>query len=163
VSAVETGEGVATGAEQPRPERPARRAPQKPPRPRRGVAVNDPVADMLTRVRNATRARHDTVAIPTSRLKAELARILHAEGFISGYEIADRDLLVRLKYVGKESAITGLRRVSRPGLRAYARRTELPRVLGGLGVAIISTSSGLMSAREAQRRGLGGEILAHVW
>ncbi|MGH2500624.1 MAG: 30S ribosomal protein S8 [Candidatus Limnocylindria bacterium] len=128
------------------------------------MTVNDPVADLLTRVRNAVTARHETVAMPTSRMKLEVARILKAEGFIAGYEAAGGQLTVRLKYLGgKAGAVAGLRRVSRPGLRVYARKTEMPRVLGGLGIAIISTSSGVMTGREAAQRGLGGEVLAQVW
>ncbi|TMC80052.1 MAG: 30S ribosomal protein S8 [Chloroflexi bacterium] len=125
---------------------------------------NDPVADMLTRVRNAAGARHETVSIPTSRTKLEIARILRDEGFISGYEQPSaREILLRLKFVGKLPAVSGIRRISKPGLRVYARKTEIPRVLGGMGVAIISTSSGVMTGRQAERKGLGGEVLAYVW
>ena len=125
---------------------------------------NDPVADLLTRVRNAAGARHETVSVPASRMKAEVARILRDEGFISGYDQPNaRELVLRMKYVGKMPAVSGLRRISKPGLRVYARKSEMPRVLGGLGVAIVSTSSGLMTGREAQRKGLGGEVLAYVW
>jgi small subunit ribosomal protein S8 len=125
---------------------------------------NDPVADLLTRVRNAAGARHETVSIPTSRMKAEVARILRDEGFISGYEQPNaRELVLRMKYIGKLPAVAGLKRISKPGLRVYARKDEMPRVLGGLGVVIISTSSGLMTGREAERKGLGGEVLAYVW
>ncbi|TMC72197.1 MAG: 30S ribosomal protein S8 [Chloroflexi bacterium] len=125
---------------------------------------NDPVADLLTRVRNAAGARHETVSVPASRMKAEVARILRDEGFISGYDQPNaRELVLRMKYVGKIPAVSGLRRISKPGLRVYARKSEMPRVLGGLGVAIVSTSSGLMTGREAQRKGLGGEVLAYVW
>lgn len=164
--------------EPPRTERPRRITPK--PRHPRGVAVNDPVGDMLTRIRNAVGARHESVAIPTSRMKAEVARILKAEGFIAGYATeaagerkatkesevlpAGAQLVVRLKYIGgKTPALSGVRRISRPGLRVYARKTEMPRVLGGLGVAIVSTSAGLMTGREAERKGLGGEVLAYVW
>jgi len=147
-------------------ERPARKpaAPKKV-RPKGIGMPNDPVADLLTRVRNGTVARHETVSVPTSRMKAEVARILRDEGFISGYELSTngRELVMRMKYVGKLPAVSGLRRISKPGLRVYARKTEMPRVLGGLGVAIISTSSGLMTGREAERKGLGGEVLAYVW
>ena len=148
-----------------RSERPARKpAPPKKVRPKGIGMPNDPVADLLTRVRNAAVARHETVSIPTSRMKAEVARILRDEGYISGYEQPNaRELVLRLKYLGKTSAVAGLRRISKPGLRVYARKTEMPRVLGGLGVAIISTSSGLMTGREAERKGLGGEVLAYVW
>ncbi|MGH2471137.1 MAG: 30S ribosomal protein S8 [Candidatus Limnocylindria bacterium] len=125
---------------------------------------NDPVADLLTRVRNAAGARHETVSIPASRMKAEVARILRDEGYISGFEQPNaREIVLRMKYVGKLPAVSGLRRISKPGLRVYARKTEMPRVLGGLGVAIVSTSSGLMTGREAERKGLGGEVLAYVW
>ncbi|OLD33700.1 MAG: 30S ribosomal protein S8 [Chloroflexi bacterium 13_1_40CM_2_67_6] len=125
---------------------------------------NDPVADMLTRVRNAAGARHETVSVPTSRTKLEIARILRDEGFISGYEQPSaREILLRLKFVGKLPAVSGIRRISKPGLRVYARKTEMPRVLGGLGVVIVSTSSGVMTGRQAERKGLGGEILAYVW
>jgi small subunit ribosomal protein S8 len=131
----------------------------------KGIGMpNDPVADLLTRVRNAAGARHETVSVPTSRMKAEVARILRDEGFISGYEQPNaRELVLKMKYIGKLPAVAGLRRISKPGLRVYARKTEMPRVLGGLGVAIISTSSGLMTGREAERKGLGGEVLAYVW
>ena len=148
-----------------RPERPARKpaAPKKP-RPKHVGIPSDPVADMLTRVRNAAGARHETVSVPASRIKVEIARILREEGFIAGFEQpSERDLVLKMKFVGKLPAVSGLRRISKPGLRVYARKTEMPRVLGGLGVAIVSTSSGVMTGREAQRRGLGGEILAYVW
>ncbi|HEV8534237.1 MAG TPA: 30S ribosomal protein S8 [Candidatus Limnocylindria bacterium] len=125
---------------------------------------NDPVADLLTRVRNAAGARHESVTIPASRMKAEIARILRDEGFISGYEQPNaREIVLKMKFVGKLPAVSGLRRISKPGLRVYARKSEMPRVLGGLGVVIVSTSSGLMTGREAQRKGLGGEVLAYVW
>jgi small subunit ribosomal protein S8 len=146
-------------------ERPARKpAPPKKARPRAVSTPNDPVADLLTRVRNAAGARHETVSVPASRIKVEIARILREEGFIAGFEQpSERDLVLKMKFVGKLPAVSGLRRISKPGLRVYARKTEMPRVLGGLGVAIVSTSSGVMTGREAQRRGLGGEILAYVW
>ena len=148
-----------------RSERPARKpAPPKKARPKGIGMPNDPVADLLTRVRNAAGARHETVSVPASRMKAEVARILRDEGFISGYDQPNaRELVLRMKYVGKMPAVSGLRRISKPGLRVYARKSEMPRVLGGLGVAIVSTSSGLMTGREAQRKGLGGEVLAYVW
>lgn len=160
-----TGEAaVATeqGARAPAEPRARRAAAAKRPR-RRGVAVNDPVGDMLTRVRNAVGARHDTVEMPASRLKTEIARLLKAEGYIAGYEAAGANLVVHLKYAGKASALTGVERVSRPGRRVYARQGEIPRVLGGLGTAIVSTSAGVMTGREARRRRLGGEVLAQVW
>lgn len=144
---------------EPRVRRVAAKKPQK----RHGVAVNDPVGDMLTRLRNGAGARHETVEIPPSRLKAEIAKILKAEGYIAGFESSATALTLRLKYSGKNSAVTGIDRVSRPGRRLYARRDELPRVLGGLGIAIVSTSAGLMTGTEARRRRLGGEVLAKVW
>ena len=137
-------------------------APKKPAKPR-GVAVNDPIGDMLTRVRNAVGARHETVEIPASRLKAGVAKILEDEGYIAGVESTPTSLVLRLKYSGKTPALTGAARVSRPGRRVYARRSEIPRVLGGLGIAIVSTSSGVMTGSEARRKGLGGEVLAQVW
>ena len=147
-------------------ERPAKRvASTRKPRPRTVGVPNDPVGDMLTGVRNAAGARHDTVSMPTSRTKVEIARILKQEGFISSFEQPSaRELVLRMKYIGgKVPAVSGLRRISKPGLRVYARKTEMPRVLGGLGIAIVSTSSGLMTGREAERKGLGGEVLAYVW
>jgi small subunit ribosomal protein S8 len=146
-------------------ERPARKpAPPKKARPKGIGMPNDPVADLLTRVRNAATARHETVSVPASRMKAELARILRDEGYISGFEQPNaREIVMKLKYLGKTPAVAGLRRISKPGLRVYAQKTEMPRVLGGLGIAIISTSSGLMTGREAERKGLGGEVLAYVW
>jgi small subunit ribosomal protein S8 len=148
-----------------RSERPARKpAPPKKARPKGIGMPNDPVADLLTRVRNAATARHETVSVPASRMKAEVARILRDEGYISGYEQPNaREIVLRMKYIGKLPAVAGLRRISKPGLRVYAQKTEMPRVLGGLGIAIISTSSGLMTGREAERKGLGGEVLAYVW
>lgn len=146
-------------AAEPRPRKAAAKKPQR----RRGVAVNDPVGDMLTRLRNAIGARHETVEIPASRLKADIARILKAEGYVAGVEPSGQSLVVRLKYSGRTPALTGIDRVSRPGRRVYATRDEIPRVLGGLGVAIVSTSAGVMSGKDARRKGLGGEILANVW
>jgi len=135
------------------------------PRPRVVGVPNDPVADLLTRVRNAAGARHESVSIPTSRTKVEIARILKQEGFIASYDQPSaRELVLKMKYIGgKIPAVSGLRRISKPGLRVYARKTEMPRVLGGLGIAIVSTSSGVMTGREAERKGLGGEVLAYVW
>ena len=144
-------------------ERPRKAAPKKA-RPKGIGMPNDPVADLLTRVRNAATARHETVSVPASRMKAELARILRDEGYISGFEQPNaREIVMKMKYIGKVPAVAGLRRISKPGLRVYAQKTEMPRVLGGLGIAIISTSSGLMTGREAERKGLGGEVLAYVW
>ena len=148
-------------------ERPAakRVAPVRKPRPKIVGVPNDGVADLLTRVRNAAGARHDTVSMPTSRTKVEIAKILKSEGFISSFEQPSaRELVLKMKYIGgKVPAVSGLKRISKPGLRVYARKTEMPRVLGGLGIAIVSTSSGVMTGREAERRGLGGEVLAEVW
>ncbi|MDR0381872.1 MAG: 30S ribosomal protein S8 [Oscillospiraceae bacterium] len=132
------------------------------------MQITDPVADMLTRIRNANAARHDTVDIPASNLKRSIADILLEEGYIKNVQhIADSGqgvLRVALKYVGgKEKAITGLRRVSKPGLRVYAGADELPRVLRGLGIAIVSTSKGIMTDRKARAEHVGGEVLAFVW
>lgn len=126
--------------------------------------MNDSVADMLTRLRNGARARHETVPMPASKLKTEIAKILRAEGFIAGHEVQGETLVLRLKYLdGKIPAVTEVKRVSRPGLRVYAGRRELPRVRRGLGVTIVSTSRGLMTGADAARVGLGGEILCTVW
>ena len=133
--------------------------------------TTDPIADMLTRVRNANIAFHDTVVMPHSKLKAHIAEILKQEGYIAGFKVADapegqvgRVLTLDLKYgPNRERSIAGIKRVSKPGLRVYARSTELPTVLGGLGVAILSTSSGLLTDRQAEQKGVGGEVLAYVW
>ncbi len=136
------------------------------------MTMTDPIADMLTRLRNANSAYHDTVTMPHSKLKTHIAEILQQEGYIAGWNVVDterdgvlrRELVVDLKYgPNRERSIAGLRRVSKPGLRVYAKSTGLPRVLGGLGVAIISTSSGLLTDRQAAKRGVGGEVLAYVW
>jgi small subunit ribosomal protein S8 len=132
------------------------------------MTMTDPIADMLTRLRNANSAYHDTVGMPYSRIKEHIAEILKQEGYISGWTVQDaevgKDLVVSLKYgPTRERSIAGLKRVSKPGLRVYAKKDSLPRVLGGLGVAIISTSSGLMTDRQAVKRGVGGEVLAYVW
>jgi len=130
--------------------------------------VSDPIADMLTRIRNASRARHADVVVPASRTKREIARILLEEGFIAGVQ-EERDgahaiLRVQLKYVdGKAPVMSGLKRISKPGLRVYARKTEIPRVLGGLGLVIVSTSQGIMTGAQARKAQLGGEVLAYVW
>jgi len=130
--------------------------------------VSDPIADMLTRVRNASRARHAEVIVPASRTKREIARILKEEGFIADVR-EERDgpaqlLRLELKYVdGKVPVVSGLKRISKPGLRVYARKTDIPRVLGGLGVVIVSTSKGIMTGTQARQAELGGEILAYVW
>jgi small subunit ribosomal protein S8 len=130
--------------------------------------LTDPVADMLTRVRNANQALHDQVAMPTSKLKVEIAKLLEAEGYIVGWdeegEGKDRQLVVRLKYDrSRRQVISGLRRISKPGRRVYVDRASIPKVLGGMGVAVISTSQGLLTGQEARRRGIGGEILCEVW
>ena len=129
--------------------------------------ISDPIADMLTRVRNASRARHTEVVVPASRTKREIARILKDEGFIDDFselQEGPRNLVkIRLRYVGKVPVVSGLKRVSKPGLRVYAAKTEIPRVLGGLGVVIVSTSQGIMTGTEARKGQLGGEILAYVW
>jgi small subunit ribosomal protein S8 len=130
--------------------------------------MTDPIADMLTRIRNANQAVHDKVDIPTSRLKVEVAKILRAEGFIKNFKVLESDtqgiLRIYLRYgQGNQRIITGLRRVSRPGLRVYANSRRLPRVMSGLGVAILSTSQGLMTGRAAKERGVGGEVICHVW
>jgi len=133
-----------------------------------GGVITDSVADMLTRIRNASAAHHPSVEIPASRLKADIARILKEEGFIAEVQRMDRGpqgvLRITLRYgARREPILTGIRRVSRPGLRIYSGRTEIPRVRGGLGVAIVSTSRGVMTDRQARRQGVGGEILAYVW
>src|ERR1700704_3521246 len=130
--------------------------------------ISDPIADMLTRVRNASRARHTEVVVPASRTKREIARILKDEGFIAdvaeGQEGPRLFLRLTLKYVdGKAPVVSGLKRISKPGLRVYAAKTEIPRVLGGLGVVIISTSQGSMTGAQARKAQLGGEVLAYVW
>ncbi len=131
--------------------------------------MTDPIADMLTRIRNANTAKHDTVNIPLSKMKLAIAGILLDEGYIKAYEIVDngnfKDIKVTLKY-GKdknEKIISGLKRISKPGLRVYANKEELPRVLGGLGIAIVSTNKGVVTDKEARKLGVGGEVLAFVW
>ena len=132
--------------------------------------MTDPIADMLTRIRNANTAMHDEVKMPSSKLKQSLATILQSEGYIEGYSIADTEgrpgqtLTVTMKYSPERArTISGLRRVSKPGLRIYTKADGVPRVLGGLGVAVLSTSKGLMTDREARRAGVGGEVLCFVW
>ena len=135
------------------------------------MTMTDPIADMLTRVRNANHAYHDDVAMPYSRIKSHIAEILKQEGYVAGWRVDDpaegavgKTLVVELKYgPNRERTIAGVKRISKPGLRVYAKAGNLPRVLGGLGVAIISTSSGLLTDRQAQKRGVGGEVLAFVW
>ncbi len=130
--------------------------------------ITDPIADLLTRIRNANNVNHQTVDIPASKMKKAVAQILLDEGFITGLEIVKEGpqgtLRITLKYgPEKEKVITGLRRISRPGLRVYTSKTEIPRVLGGLGLVIMSTSKGIMSGKRAKREGFGGEVLAYVW
>jgi small subunit ribosomal protein S8 len=130
--------------------------------------LTDPIADMLSRIRNANRAMHDTVAMPTSRMKEEIARLLQDEGYIKGFSVVEAEpvnsLVIELKFgKNRERVITDLKRVSKPGRRVYAKKDRLPRVLGGLGTAILSTSSGVITTRQAAERGVGGEVLAFVW
>ena len=132
------------------------------------AVINDPIADMLTRIRNGLIARHDAVTIPASNMKKAIAKILLDEGYIKSVDYVDDgvqgQIKIALKYVqGKESVIKGLKRISKPGLRVYARSTEIPKVLGGLGIAIISTSKGVMTDKEARNAGVGGEVLAYIW
>ena len=132
------------------------------------MTMTDPVADMLTRLRNANSAYHDTVTMPHSNIKVHIAEILQQEGYISGWQVQDaevgKNLTIALKFgPTRERSIAGLKRVSKPGLRVYAKKGNLPRVLGGLGIAIISTSGGLLTDRQAGKRGVGGEALAYVW
>ena len=130
--------------------------------------VNDSIADMLTRIRNAQTARHETVSVETSIMKKSIAQILLDEGYISAFEEVEngknKDIVITLKYVNKnQKVITGLKRISKPGRRIYAGCEELPKVLGGLGIVIVSTSKGVMTDREARKLGIGGEVLAYVW
>ena len=129
--------------------------------------VTDPIADMLTRVRNANQMRYKEVEVPASKMKNEIARILKAEGFIVDYKVKKNNiqdiLVLSLKYVDKERVITGLKRISKPGLRVYAKACELPRVLNGLGIAIVSTSKGVMTDKQARNESLGGEVMAYIW
>ena len=135
------------------------------------MTMTDPIADMLTRLRNANQAYHDRVVMPYSKIKANIAEVLKAEGYVASWvveepapETVGKTLVVELKYgPSRERSLAGIRRVSKPGLRVYAKAPELPRVLGGLGVAIISTSQGLLTDRQARKRGVGGEVLAYVW
>ena len=132
------------------------------------AVINDPIADMLTRIRNGLIARHDSVTMPASNMKKAIAKILLDEGYIKSVDYVDDGLQgqikIALKYVqGRESVIKGLKRISMPGLRVYARSSEIPKVLGGLGIAIISTSKGVMTDKEARNAGVGGEVLAYIW
>ena len=132
------------------------------------MTISDPIADMLTRIRNAIMARHDFVPVPASKAKLSIAKILREEGFISDYEVLrdkpHRVIKIHLKYSDKnESILSGLERVSKPGLRVYVQRKEIPRVYGGAGIAIVSTSKGVMTGQQAWRQGLGGELLCYIW
>jgi small subunit ribosomal protein S8 len=135
------------------------------------MTMTDPIADMLTRLRNANQAYHDRVLMPYSKIKANIAEVLKAEGYVAAWSVQEpeadavgKTLVVELKYgPSRERSLAGIRRVSKPGLRVYAKAPELPRVLGGLGVAVISTSQGLLTDRQARKRGVGGEVLAYVW
>ena len=133
------------------------------------MTMSDPIADMLTRIRNANTAKHDTVDVPSSKMKMAIAQILQDEGYIRKYEVVDdgafKSIHITLKYGAdkNEKIITGIKRISKPGLRVYAGKDELPRVLGGLGIAIISTNQGVITDKEARKQGVGGEVLAFVW
>jgi small subunit ribosomal protein S8 len=133
------------------------------------MTMSDPIADMLTRIRNANTAKHDTVDIPLSKIKVSIADILVDEGYISKYEIVDegnfKNIRVTMKYAGdkKEKIITGIKRISKPGLRIYAGKEEIPSVLGGLGIAILSTNKGIVTDKQARKEQVGGEVLAYVW
>ena len=132
------------------------------------AVINDPIADMLTRIRNGLIARHDSVTMPASNMKKAIAKILLDEGYIKSVDFVDDGLQGQIKLVlkyiqGKESVIKGLKRISKPGLRVYARNNEIPKVLGGLGIAIVSTSKGVMTDKEARNAGVGGEVLAYIW
>ena len=152
---------MATAVAKPvKPVKPVKRAPI-------GV-ISDPIADMLTRVRNANSARHPEVKVPASKLKLEIARVLKDEGYIAGFEVEADGASQTMRIIFKsrpdrERVISGVKRISRPGLRVFARKTEIPRVLGGLGIAILSTAEGVMSGRQALRQGVGGEVLAYIW
>ncbi|MCG8481882.1 MAG: 30S ribosomal protein S8 [Clostridia bacterium] len=132
------------------------------------MTMTDPIADMLTRIRNANTVGHDTVDIPASNMKKSIAEILYREGYIRGYNVIEDGkqgiIRVQMKYASeKERVISGLKRISKPGLKVYAKRHEVPRVLGGLGIAIISTSSGIITDKEARKIGVGGEVICYVW
>ena len=133
------------------------------------MTMSDPIADMLTRIRNANTAKHDTVDIPSSKMKVAIADILLKEGYIKNYELVDngnfKDIRVTLKYADNKNTkvISGIKRISKPGLRVYAGKEDLPKVLGGLGIAILSTNSGVITDKEARKLQVGGEVLAYVW
>jgi small subunit ribosomal protein S8 len=140
----------------------------KPPKRAPAGIVSDPIADMLTRIRNANSARHAEVRVPASKLKLEIARVLKDEGYLAGYDVEADGNSQTMRIIFKSRpdrlrVISGVKRISRPGLRVYARKTEIPRVLGGLGIAILSTAEGVMSGRQALHQGLGGEVLAYIW
>jgi len=129
--------------------------------------VSDPIADMLTRIRNANKMRHNSLTIPASKLKLEITRILKDEGFIRNYKYKEDNkqgqLIIYLKYINKEKTINNLKRISKPGLKVYAKKDEIPGVLGGLGIVILSTSKGIMTGKEALQRHLGGEVICYIW
>ena len=131
------------------------------------MVMTDPIADMLTRIRNANRQHHETVMVPASKLKADIAEILKNEGFIKGYKVECegpiKNINITLKYRGNDRVITDLKRISKPGLRVYAKVNEIPKVLNGLGIVILSTSQGLMTDKEARAKQVGGEVLAYIW
>ena len=131
------------------------------------MVMTDPIADMLTRIRNANRQHHETVMVPASKLKVDIAEILKNEGFIKGYKVEGegpiKNIVITLKYRGNERVITDLKRISKPGLRVYAKVNEIPKVLNGLGIVILSTSQGLMTDKEARAKQVGGEGLAYIW
>ena len=131
------------------------------------MVTTDPIADMLTRIRNANQQKHETVSIPYSNLKNDLANILKNEGFVTDFVVNEegnhKNIVITLKYKGNERVITGLKRVSKPGLRQYAKVNEIPKVLNGLGILVLSTSQGLMTDKEARAKNIGGEVLAYIW
>ena len=131
------------------------------------MVTTDPIADMLTRIRNANQQKHETVSIPYSNLKNDLAKILKNEGFVTDFVVNEegnhKTIVITLKYKGNERVITGLKRVSKPGLRQYAKVNEIPKVLNGLGIVVLSTSQGLMTDKEARAKNIGGEVLAYIW
>ena len=125
--------------------------------------MTDPIADMLTRIRNKNQNRDKLVSMPTSKMKEQIANILKEEGFIEEFKVEDKTLTLTLKYANKERVITGLKRISKPGLRVYAKANEIPTVLNGLGIAIISTPNGVMTDKEARKNNVGGEVIAYIW
>lgn len=128
------------------------------------MVVTDPIADMLTRIRNANAMKYKEVSMPVSNVKKEIAKILKEEGFIENYKVEDKTLTLTLKYTTKkERVITGLKRISKPGLRVYAKKDEVPKVLNGFGIAIVSTSKGIMTDKSARKQSLGGEVMAYIW